>query len=68
MNHYILSFSAVNGDDMQVRCFNREDILHWLRKVDHEGSQWGVVSHDMDGDVVMETTDITDEIRKEYEA
>lgn len=67
MNHYILSMGCVDGSSVQGAFHTREDLLRWLKRLDHEGSSWSVVVHDMDGDIVMETHDITDEIRKEYE-
>lgn len=66
MTRYILSMGCVSGDDIQIAIHEREHIVPWLKKIDHEGSSWTVVAHDMDGDIIMETTDITDQIMEEY--
>lgn len=49
---YILSMGCVSGDDVQVAIHRYEDIIPWLKQLDHEGSSWGVCSYglcDCDG-------------------
>lgn len=65
MGRFILSMLCVSDDEVQVAIHRREDIARWLKTLDHEGSSWSVVVHEMDGDVVVETRDITTEIIEE---
>lgn len=66
MGSYILSMSCISNDEVQVAIHRYEDIFRWLTTLDHEGSNWTVVQHVMDGDVVMETNDLTDQVMQEY--
>ena len=70
---YILSMSCISGDEVQVAIHRREDIVGWLKSLDHEGSNWTVVNHVYDGNPmkdadakILETIDLTDEIMEEY--
>ena len=63
MAPYILTMNCVSGDGIQVAIYRREDIVRWLRTLDHEGSSWDVVYHN-DEDGVIEF--ITQEIETEY--
>jgi len=64
MEKYIISLGAVNGDSVQIAVHRKEDIPSWLEKIDHEGSSVSIVSHWFDGDIIMETRDITEEFIK----
>ena len=63
MGPYILTMSCISGDAVQVAIQREEDIIKWLRALDHEGSTWDVVHHLPDGDVEW----ITDDVMAEYE-
>jgi hypothetical protein len=67
---YILSMGCVSGDEIQVAIHRQVDIVHWLKTLDHEGSSWSVTRHQWNeaGDHIHATTDITDEITRQYEA
>ena len=62
MGPYILTMSCVSGDAVQVAIHRREDVVRWLRTLDHEGSSWDVVYHLPNGDISW----ITDEVMVEY--
>lgn len=65
---YILSMSCISGDDVQVAIHRREDVVRWLKTLDHEGSSWSVVHHawnEMQDDI-LGTEDITSDIEAEY--
>ena len=64
MGSYILSMSCVSGDECQVAIHLREDIVGWLKTLDHEGSNWCVVQYR--GDPITETVDITAAVYDEY--
>lgn len=61
MNHYIISISCVNEDQIQIATKERDNIKFWLGKIDHEGSSVSIVCHEMDDDIVMQTDDMTNE-------
>jgi hypothetical protein len=65
---YILSMSCVSGDEVQIVIHRKEDIFRWLKKLDHEGSNWDVVEHLWSNDYskIMGTSYITSEIIEEY--
>jgi hypothetical protein len=51
--------TCVSGDEVHVAIHRREDIVRWLRKLDHEGSTWAVE------DVENNERDITADIEQE---
>lgn len=72
MGNFILSMACVNGDNIQMAIHRREDIIGWLRKVDHEGSNWDILEHVWDAPYpdnteIIRAIDLTDEIMREYE-
>lgn len=60
---FILSMSCVSGDEVQVAIHRKEDILGWLRTLDHEGSNWTVVKHSSD---FQQTDDLTEDVMRAY--
>ena len=62
MGLYILTMSCVSGDAVQVAIHKREDIVWWLKTLDHEGSSWDVVHHRPNGDIDF----VTEAIMAEY--
>ena len=64
MGKFILTMGCVSGDDVQVAIHRREDIFHWLKTLDHEGSSWTIVVHDEK--LSHPPKDITEEIQGEY--
>lgn len=57
MNYFSIHFSFVDGLGMSTDVAYKEEVIPEIKKYDHEGCSWSV----------YEITDITDDIRKEYE-
>jgi hypothetical protein len=68
--HYILSMGCVDGSSVQVRSFSIDGLAGWLCTLDHEGSSWGAVMHEMDdaNTKVLSTRDVTDDVTAAYVA
>jgi len=63
---FVLSMSCVSGDEIQIAIHQREDIIPWLRKLDHEGATWTVVEFSYKDGVIDADHDHTEEIMQEY--
>lgn len=68
MGNYVLFMFCAYGDQIQVAIKERGDIVKWLKRLDHGGSNWEVIQHrwnDMRNDI-LGYDDITAEIADEY--
>jgi 5,10-methylenetetrahydrofolate reductase len=66
MRAYRLTVAYPSGDDARIAIRRREDIVRWVRKLDHDGAMWAVTQPVYEGHRQVRVEDLTAVITAEY--